>query len=67
MSSHQSTPLVSPPRLGGALVLAFLSAAFSLGTRVRTLGDAVVWVAVGTVVGYAVFTAMGLLADRIWQ
>jgi hypothetical protein len=60
------TPLVSRQRLGSALVVAVLTAAFNYGSEVTTPADVAVWLAIGIAVAYLVFTAMGLAGDRIW-
>jgi hypothetical protein len=60
------TPLASSPRLGGAIALALLTLVFNYGTQGTTASDAVLWFVVAVVVGYAVFTALAVAADRIW-
>ncbi|MEF8785662.1 MAG: hypothetical protein V5A45_06980 [Haloarculaceae archaeon] len=65
MPSTQTT-LASPSRLAGAVALALLTLVFNYGTQVTTATDAVLWFVVAVVVGYAVFTALAVAADRIW-
>ena len=61
-----ATPLVSRARLGSAAVIALLTAVFNRDTALASPTDAAVWLAIGIVVAYLVFTAMGLAGDRIW-
>jgi hypothetical protein len=61
-----ATPLVSRARLGSAAVIALLTAAFNRDTALASATNAALWLAIGSLVAYLVFTAMGLAGDRIW-
>jgi len=64
--SATATPLVSRARLGSAAAIALLTAAFNRDAALASPTDAAVWLAVGIVVAYLVFTALGLVSDRLW-